>query len=277
MTFFEFCERLKADGAYIGDDWHIHRADGRLLSRQCRNGYYMVRKMYDSHTYHYMEHRVIWYFHNGEFDESLVINHKDFDRANNDIDNLELVTQTENVRYSAANHPDSSGPNNARAFFSAEEVQVIRMLHKSGYRNKDIATLFDVKNSNLISRVVTGARYGNVEDAASIVSIYPLLVAKTSRSDLANEEQMKNAIFGMCGEAGEVADLVKKAFYQGHDLDVNSLVDELGDVSFYLCWLCNLLGIDFSEVCFNNMRKLTARYPDGFDAKRSLNRQVGDR
>ena len=60
MDFFEFCERLKADGCHIGEDGHVYRKDGRILSRQCRNGYYMLRKMYEHPTYHFMEHRVVW-------------------------------------------------------------------------------------------------------------------------------------------------------------------------------------------------------------------------
>lgn len=274
LTFFEFCDRLKADGAYIGDDWHIYRKDGKPLSRQCRNGYYMVRKMYDNHTYHFMEHRVIWYFVHGTFDESLVINHKDFDRSNNDIANLELVTQSENIRHSLENDrfPDVSGSRNGRAYFTEKEVQAIRMMCKSGYRRKDVAELFDVKNANVISRIVTGARYGTVEDASTILAVYPLLVEKTSRHDLAAQERVKNAVMGLSGEAGEVVDFLKKVYYHGHEFDANHLIEELGDVMYYLCWLCNEIDIDFSELCFYNMKKLTERYPDGFDADRSIHR-----
>ena len=93
MNVEEFANRLKSDGAYIGVDNHLYRKDGRPLSRICRNGYYITRKMYNGETHHFMEHRVIWCFHYGSIDPDKVINHKDFDRANNAIENLELVTQ----------------------------------------------------------------------------------------------------------------------------------------------------------------------------------------
>lgn len=272
MSFFQFCDKLIEDGMYIGEDNHIHRKDGRLLSRQARNGYYTVRKMYNTINYCFMEHRVIWYFHYGEFDESLVINHKDFDRANNDINNLELITQKENTAYSKCNMPDVRGHLNHRACLTEKEVQLAKYLCKHGYKQKEVAELLDVKNVNTISRVVTGARYGNVEDAESIISLYPLLIEKTRRNDLTFEEQIKNASMGLTGEAGEVVDIIKKYAYQGHELEIEELTDELGDVMYYLCWLCILLQIDFSEICFNNMNKLTKRYPNGFEAERSINR-----
>lgn len=47
MSFTEFCDRLIADGAYQSEkDGHIYRASGNILSRQCRNGYYLLRKQY---------------------------------------------------------------------------------------------------------------------------------------------------------------------------------------------------------------------------------------
>ena len=100
MTFEEFCDALKETGAYQAEDGHIYRKDGRILSRQGRNGYYTLRKMFDNHTYYFMEHRVAYYFAHGKFDESLQINHKDFDRSNYSIDNLEWCTHRNNVLYS---------------------------------------------------------------------------------------------------------------------------------------------------------------------------------
>lgn len=272
MSFFEFCEKLIEDGMYIGEDNHIHRKDGKLLGRQMRNGYYTVRKMYNTIEYTFMEHRVIWYFNYGEFDESLVINHKDFDRANNDINNLELITQKENTNYSMCNRPNIKGHLNHKACLTEQETQLVKYLCKHGYKQKEVAKLLDVKNVNTISRVVTGARYGNVEDAESIISLYPLLVEKTRRNDLTFEEQLKNASMGLAGETGEVVDIIKKHSYQGHELKIEELLDELGDVMYYLCWLCILLQVDLSEICFNNMKKLTGRYPNGFEAERSINR-----
>lgn len=273
LSFPEFCDRLKTDGAYVGADGHVYQEDGRPLSRLCRNGYYMVRKMYANHVYHFMEHRVVWYFVHGSIDPDKVINHKDFDRTNNRIENLELISQKANVAYSqkSGRYPSNAGCVNGRAALTKEEVQAIRYLSKRGWKQNVLAELFNAKNQNLISRVVTGARYGNVEEASSILAIYPTIVMKTSNCG-SFREKLSNIGLGLNGEAGEVGDLIKKFLYHGHELDTNELILELGDVMYYVCWLCLELGIDFAEVCFSNMDKLNKRYPDGFDAQKSIHR-----
>ena len=273
LSFSEFCNRLKEDGAYIGEDGHVYRKDGRPLSRLCRNGYYAVRKMYDTHCYTFMEHRVVWYFVHGSLAQDKVINHKDFDRGNNRIENLELISQKDNVKWSKTHgrYPSNAGCENGRAALTKEEVQAIRYLARHGWEQYVLAEMFGAKNPDLISRVVTGTRYGNVEDASSILAIYPTIVMKTSNRE-SFRETLSNIGLGLTGEAGEVADILKKYLHHRHDLDVNELILELGDVLYYICWLCLQIGVDFSELCFENMEKLNARYPNGFDSERSVHR-----
>lgn len=80
---------------------------------------------------------------------------------------------------------------------------------------------------------------------------------------------------GVAGEAGEVADLVKKVVFHGHPLDVAKLTNEMGDVLWYLASLCNTLGIDLADVADANTAKLRKRYPEGWDPARSLARSEG--
>ena len=53
--------------------------------------------------------------------------------------------------------------------------------------------------------------------------------AMRTASGLTHPELLMNAALGICGEGGEVADLVKKAAFQGHDLDREHVAKELGD------------------------------------------------
>lgn len=85
-----------------------------------------------------------------------------------------------------------------------------------------------------------------------------------------------NAALGLCGEGGEVADIVKKATFQGHELDVEHVAKELGDVAWYLAVGARAIGYDLEPILQMNVDKLRARYPDGFDAEKSLHRQAGD-
>jgi NTP pyrophosphatase (non-canonical NTP hydrolase) len=81
------------------------------------------------------------------------------------------------------------------------------------------------------------------------------------------------AALGMSGEAGEVADLVKKHLFQGHPLDRQQLLDELGDILWYYMLLCQAQGYTLTEIMACNIEKLRRRYPDGFDPARSIHRE----
>lgn len=85
------------------------------------------------------------------------------------------------------------------------------------------------------------------------------------------------AAIGMCGEAGEVSELVKKYEYHGHAIDTEHLARELGDVLWYVSYMANLFGYSLGKIMEMNQEKLAKRYPDGkFDAERSRNRKEGD-
>ena len=89
----------------------------------------------------------------------------------------------------------------------------------------------------------------------------------------AGQVDIINGVLGLCGEAGECADMVKKATFQGHELDVNSFLKELGDVAWYLSVSAYSVGCDLETVFRMNVEKLKQRYPEGFDADKSINRQ----
>ena len=101
--------------------------------------------------------------------------------------------------------------------------------------------------------------------------------AERTSGNLTSWDKIRNGCYGLNGEAGEVIDLFKKHFYQGHELDINHVIEELGDVLYYVCWILNELDSDLAEVAFENMVKLNERYPDGFDANRSIHRPEYER
>ena len=91
---------------------------------------------------------------------------------------------------------------------------------------------------------------------------------------LTEKDVLMNALMGLCGESGEAIDLMKKHLYQGHELDREKLIKELGDVAWYLAEAATGLNIDLSEVLQRNLDKLHARYPQGFSTANSQNREA---
>jgi len=100
---------------------------------------------------------------------------------------------------------------------------------------------------------------------------YQKLAMRTANG-MNNEELLLNGCMGMCGEAGEVIDLVKKATFQGHELDAEKLCEEVGDVLWYVAIILQGIGVSLEECAAGNIEKLRKRYPDGFEAERSVNR-----
>lgn len=84
-----------------------------------------------------------------------------------------------------------------------------------------------------------------------------------------------HAVFGLTSEAGEVAGLFQK-WYQGHELDEEHLMKEIGDCLWMIAELCTAYSFSLEYVMQLNIDKLRARYPDGFSAEKSLHRQEGD-
>lgn len=71
-------------------------------------------------------------------------------------------------------------------------------------------------------------------------------------------------------------DILKKHLFQGHELDRAHLAKELGDVAWYLAISADALGYTLEEILQTNVEKLRARYPNGFEAERSLHRASKD-
>ena len=97
--------------------------------------------------------------------------------------------------------------------------------------------------------------------------------AERTSGNLTSYQKIQNGCYGMNGEAGECIDILKKHEFQGHALDPANLVDELGDVLWYIAQTATGLGVTLEYVAQNNVDKLKERYPDGFDADKSIHRK----
>jgi NTP pyrophosphatase (non-canonical NTP hydrolase) len=95
---------------------------------------------------------------------------------------------------------------------------------------------------------------------------------RTATPNLALHEALTIGGLGIAGEAGEVADHIKKIVFHHHDLNREKLAEEMGDVLWYIALVCTALDISLGDVMEANIAKLRARYPDGWSAERSRTR-----
>lgn len=80
-------------------------------------------------------------------------------------------------------------------------------------------------------------------------------------------EPIAHCALGLCGEAGEVADLVKKSQYAvAQPLTREKMRDELGDVLWYLTALADRCGLSLEELVRSNIEKLEARHPGRYSS-----------
>ncbi|MBQ8264693.1 MAG: nucleoside triphosphate pyrophosphohydrolase family protein [Oscillospiraceae bacterium] len=104
------------------------------------------------------------------------------------------------------------------------------------------------------------------------VNEYQRLAMATLNPALSKKDVLINSVMGLCGEAGEAIDIVKKHLAQGHELDREALAKELGDVAWYLAEAATALDMELEDILAANIEKLRRRYPAGFSAEDSINR-----
>lgn len=108
------------------------------------------------------------------------------------------------------------------------------------------------------------------------INEYQQQAMRTLNPELNQKDVLVNSVMGLCGESGEAIDIVKKWLMQGHELDKEHLIKELGDVAWYLAEASTALDVPLETVFQANLDKLDKRFPNGFDSGDSIHRKEGD-
>ena len=140
------------------------------------------------------------------------------------------------------------------------------------------------RNARMAERESQRIRRGNSrmtesdrEEQKMKVNEYQKLAMTTLNPALDKKDVLINSVMGLCGESGEAIDIVKKWMAQGHELDKEHLVKELGDIAWYLAEAATALDISLEDVFKGNIDKLKSRYPEGFETQKSLIRTEEDK
>ena len=100
-----------------------------------------------------------------------------------------------------------------------------------------------------------------------------------AQEDWINVPRVLTSAIGMLAESGEFTEVLKKMIFQGKPLNDEQrfhMKRELGDILWYWIQGCMALGYTPDEVMDENIKKLEARYPNGFEVARSETREIGD-
>lgn len=107
------------------------------------------------------------------------------------------------------------------------------------------------------------------------MNVYQALASRTIDKGMSREAMTLHALHGLVAEIGELHGIFQKV-YQGHDLDYTHLKKEVGDALWFLAEFCSSNGWMLADIAKMNIDKLRERYPNGFEADRSLHRKAGD-
>jgi NTP pyrophosphatase (non-canonical NTP hydrolase) len=86
--------------------------------------------------------------------------------------------------------------------------------------------------------------------------------------------RLLHAAMGLCTEAGEFMDQIKRHVFYGKDLDLVNLTEELGDSSWYERIALSALEQTYLSMLERNVAKLKARFPDKFTEQKAVDRDL---
>lgn len=86
------------------------------------------------------------------------------------------------------------------------------------------------------------------------------------------DNNLLKGILGLAGESGELIDYVKKVMFHDRPFDKEKIINEVGDVCWYLSLITKTLNVSLKEILDRNICKLKKRYPDGFSIEGDRNR-----
>lgn len=136
---------------------HVYGATGKRISRVTSGGYIQVQRSGQTKI---QAHRLIWESVNGPIPEGMQINHINGIKTDNRIDNLECVTQQENIRHAYENGLiNNSGEKHGMAKLKDQQVRNIR---EAKGLHRDIAVSFGVSRST-VTLIKAGKTWGSVK------------------------------------------------------------------------------------------------------------------
>lgn len=100
---------------------------------------------------------------------------------------------------------------------------------------------------------------------------FPAIAGRASAEGGIN---LLHASMGLATESGEVVDAIKKHLFYGKPIDRTNLIEEAGDVLWYLALLLDTVGVSFEQVMDVNIAKLQKRFPEKFGGFEALNRDL---
>ena len=86
--------------------------------------------------------------------------------------------------------------------------------------------------------------------------------------------RLLHGAIGLCTEAGELQDALKRHIFYGKPIDLVNVKEEIGDAFWYMAILADACGTDLGQIAEANIAKLRARFPDKFSEQAAIDRDL---
>jgi hypothetical protein len=154
-----FLEMVKKGWFTVSETGDILMLYCRKYKRNCRrnvlqqspNGYWFVRFHYEGKKLSAWAHRVVYSYFKGEIPDGLVINHIDGNRKNNNLSNLEAVTQKENIMHGMfVTRKVLYGERHPRTHLTVKDVTRIYFSFHRGWKSaNELSREFNISESQV--------------------------------------------------------------------------------------------------------------------------------
>lgn len=101
-----------------------------------------------------------------------------------------------------------------------------------------------------------------------------------STAQFRNNIRVTHHVLGLCTEAGELLDHVKRGIFYGKEADELRVLEEIGDLNWYMYLLLDAINestgkeYTMADIREMNIEKLKKRYPEKFDGVSAVNRDI---
>lgn len=137
----------------------IRLIKGKVLKPNINKGYHLYTLTLNGKPFYRYSHRLVITYFIGEIPKNKAVNHKDANKSNNSVKNLEICTNAENNKHAGLMNLKPIGTNHTNSKLTHEQLkEVRRLLNETELSHKKIAKMFNVYRTT-ISRIANKKSY----------------------------------------------------------------------------------------------------------------------
>lgn len=135
---------------YISNFGRIKDNTGKIRKTYINNkGYECISLRFQGNKYHHLIHRLVAEYFIPNYSNLTQVNHKDCNKLNNKVSNLEWIDQKGNYKHGMSNYLYSKNEDHYFSKLSNKDVEMINRLYRLGFIRATVARIMNINPSSL--------------------------------------------------------------------------------------------------------------------------------